>query len=365
MRLGLYEARLLVSAVIGRTTVLPERLAPHVATINLTENCQSRCRMCDYWRASKPAPISRERAESLLEELRDVGITTLRLLGGEPLLRKDLFSILDHAATLGFERVVLATNGLLLDRFAADVNQSCVTNLTVSVDGLASTHDAIRGIDGYFDRVLRNLALVRGKRIKLAVLISKYLVRDVHGLIEICRRMGYVLDVNPPSFDLPYASSAEAHNFIQDLWPSEEDTDAILGAIVDAGFLTRSLAEGCRRYLVDREYPLDHCLHGFLSLLIRANGDVTLGCYDKKSLGNVLRSPLPAILRASSSRSEAGSMFRLECERCVCGWAVSHVFAHPLPNLAYARGRLDPRPPKNARGGQVRLPVLAPRTRNA
>ncbi len=215
----------------------PKHLKPHVATVNLTENCQSRCRMCDYWRTSNPSPITQERAETLVEELRQLGVGTLRFLGGEPLLRRDLFAVLEHAAPLGFERIILATNGLLLDRFAGEVNRSCITNLTVSIDDLADTNNAIRGVPGYFDRVLRNLTLIQDKRIKLATLLTNQLASDIHGLIQICKSRNYLLDVNLPSFDLPYASSSAAREGIHALWPTEKDVERVLQALVEAGYL--------------------------------------------------------------------------------------------------------------------------------
>ena len=221
--------------------------------------------MCDYWRTSNPSPITQERAETLVEELRQLGVGTLRFLGGEPLLRRDLFAVLEHAAPLGFERIILATNGLLLDRFAGEVNRSCITNLTVSIDGLADTNDAIRGVPGYFDRVLRNLTLIQDKRIKLATLLTNQSASDIHGLIQICKSRNYLLDVNLPLFDLPYASSRAAREGIHALWPTEKDVERVLQALVEAGYLTALLADGCREYLLHRRYPMRHCVHGFIS----------------------------------------------------------------------------------------------------
>lgn len=340
MRVGLYEARLMLSAVAKTTASLPAVIRPHVATVNLTENCQCRCIMCDYWKTSARSPISEERAKTLVDEVRTVGVRTLRLLGGEPLLRKDLFSVLRHAAPLGFTRVVLATNGLLLDRFAEDVNNSCITNLTVSVDGLAENNDVIRGVPGYFDCVMNNLALIRGKRIKLGALFTSRLAEDIHGLIDLCQKRGYSFDVNLPSFDLPYAISEEAQHSVSELWPTPNQVELILDAMIEAGFVTNSLADACREYLVNRRYPFKRCLHGFVSLLIRANGDLTLGCYEKEPVGNVIQESIPEILGSAFAHAEAKSMFRLECNRCICGWQVSHVLAHPGSNVRYVRSRL-------------------------
>lgn len=358
VRLGWYEARLMLACWANTSVPLPGRIRPHVATLNLTENCQSRCVMCDYWRTKTSNAIDEARARSLVDEIRSLGVGTLRFLGGEPLLRKDLFSVLEHTRRLGFDRIVLATNGLLLDRFADEINRSCVTNLTVSVDGIGDNNDRIRGIPGHFDRVLSNLRLIKRKRIKLATLVTSTLAQDINALIDLCRARGYLLDLNLPSFDLPYTDSHRTHRNLAQIWPSPDDVHAILEAMVGAGFLTESLATGCHEYLVDRRYPIRHCVQGYFALLIRANGDVTLGCYEQHPVGNVLSETLPEIMASMRRHEEAKAMFQLECGRCVCGWAISHVFRHPISNVGYALKRVATReapvPTRSKRSSHMR-----------
>jgi cyclic pyranopterin phosphate synthase len=127
-----YEARLWLAANVS------DRLAPRVirpadASIKLTENCQARCVTCDYWKTRWTDHISAEAAIALVRRLGDIGITTLRFTGGEPLLRRDFFSILAGIDPSPFGTIGLQTNGLLLNRLAGPINDSPITHVTVSL----------------------------------------------------------------------------------------------------------------------------------------------------------------------------------------------------------------------------------------
>ena len=88
--------------------------------------------------------------------------------GGEPTMREDLAEIIatfyrnNHIHTLNFP-----TNGLLpdnLDRIIGRVLKDC-PNLTVdlnfSIDGLANTHDTIRGVPNNFEKTLKTIERMR------------------------------------------------------------------------------------------------------------------------------------------------------------------------------------------------------------
>src|SRR3954452_23835246 len=79
------------------TKLLPPQIRPLSAHVKLTENCQAKCISCDYWKTRWQDVISTDRAIELLNEIDAAGIASLRLTGGEPLLRKDLFEILSRS----------------------------------------------------------------------------------------------------------------------------------------------------------------------------------------------------------------------------------------------------------------------------
>jgi len=131
---------------------LPEQLmaglsAPLCLSWELTWACNLRCIHClsDSGRRD-PRELSTDECLALVEELADAGVFYLTIGGGEPMLRRDFFRILEaaEARRLG---VKFSTNGTRLDRAAAErIAQMSYVAVQVSVDGPdALINDRIRG----------------------------------------------------------------------------------------------------------------------------------------------------------------------------------------------------------------------------
>lgn len=342
-----YNLRLGLSSISGSNLFLPKLPRPLLATVNLTENCCSRCVSCSYWRTRSDDAISTARAKQLIHEIAAANFKYLRMLGGEPLLRSDLFEILREVPRQTFSKIILGTNGLLLDKHANAVNHSCITNLTVSLDGIGDTNDRLRGIKGYFKKILRNLELVKGKRIKIASVATKYLANDIEDLIRLCRERGYDYDVCLPNRSLPF-SSTDAE--LDALWPSPQDGDRIFETMRREGMVSADIAKGSRRFLRENKYPETTCILGYVHALIRANGDLYMGCHDFAPVGNIVDTSLAQILASDQAAETARRMFRLDYPKCICNWQVDHVYSSPLTALSYIRKRLTTRLPSSSIG---------------
>jgi len=151
------------------TRLLPSEVRPLSAHVKLTENCQARCISCDYWKSRWQDAIGTDQAVDLVNQIGAAGIRSLRFTGGEPLLRRDLFTILKKADTSRFKSIILQTNGLLIRKLHNEINASPISKICVSLDGLKQTNDQIRGIQGYFDLALEGIQLLRGKRATFSV----------------------------------------------------------------------------------------------------------------------------------------------------------------------------------------------------
>jgi cyclic pyranopterin phosphate synthase len=107
--------------------------------ISLTDRCNLRC---DYCMPAEGLPwqpreqhLTAEEITRLVRILAGMGVRTVRLTGGEPLLRRDLAEIIAamHAID-GIDDVALTTNGVLLARQAAQLAQAGGARLNVSLD---------------------------------------------------------------------------------------------------------------------------------------------------------------------------------------------------------------------------------------
>jgi MoaA/NifB/PqqE/SkfB family radical SAM enzyme len=314
-----YEARLWLAGNVS------DRLAPRVirptdASIKLTENCQARCVTCDYWKTRWTDHISAEAATALIGRLGDIGVTTLRFTGGEPLLRRDFFDILAGIDASPFATIGVQTNGLLLKRYADRVNDSPITHVTVSLDAAGERNDQVRGVRGYFDRAIAGLDLLEGKTRVIAMTLNQLGAGDLDVLIDHVERLGGYLACNLPDNRLYFLQGAD----LGDLWPDERAASAMVATLMArlGAQFTRYELDYILRYLRPGDPGAGSlnppCVLGYTTVYIGSDGAVRAGCYVLPPLGNILERDIAEIISEPSYRDRAKSMLRLECPGCAC-----------------------------------------------
>ena len=126
-------------------TVLPRDLLGRPLTdlrVSVTDRCSLRCSFCmpeerEYDFLPRTELLSYEEIARLVGLFARLGVTKVRLTGGEPLLRRDLDRLVASvAATPGIDDLALTTNGLLLARHARALRAAGLQRVTVSVHSL-------------------------------------------------------------------------------------------------------------------------------------------------------------------------------------------------------------------------------------
>ena len=315
---------------------LPRSIKPLSAHIKLTENCQAKCISCDYWKTRWHDAMDTDRAVDLVNQIAGAGIHSLRLTGGEPLLRKDIFEVLKKASTGSLKNIILQTNGLLLKKLHKEINDSPISTVAVSVDGLEQTNDLIRGIKGYFGLALEGIRLLRGKRVALSVTLNKISAMELSRLREVAHGVGAEIETNILSQSLFFLKDAD----MASMWPGEEETREIV----------RFAREDLKRPSYEVEYIEKYyrraglvepsCVLGFLQVFVLSNGDVLTGCYPLQPVGNILRESLSKILSSEAYYKQAIAMLRRECPGCTCGVESSLAMRHAGSSAIYELSRL-------------------------
>jgi organic radical activating enzyme len=180
----------------------------------VTDRCNARCGHCFYRYAIDAGDgtdsLGLAEIERVISSLREP-LHSLVLTGGEPFLRHDLADICNlFCAHRPPELVVVPTNGLLTEQILGQVERICAAGaprllVQVSLDGLAPTHDAIRGHEGSFERAVATAAALRRLRQshrRLDVAVSTTISR--RNIDELEALAVYVRDELslPHSFDL-------------------------------------------------------------------------------------------------------------------------------------------------------------------
>ena len=133
--------------------------------VSVTDRCNLRCRYCmpedDYTWLPRGTLLSFEEINRLVEIFAEFGVDKVRLTGGEPLLRRDLptlIRLLKQQASI--HDIALTTNGILLDEQAESLRDAGLHRVTVSLDTLQPDRFRILTKRDTFDRVLGGIARV-------------------------------------------------------------------------------------------------------------------------------------------------------------------------------------------------------------
>ena len=133
--------------------------APFLVVWDFTHKCNLNCKHCySNSGAVREEELSTKEALGVVDQLADAGVTALALSGGEPLSRKDFFTVAQHAVKRGLY-VSVATNGTLLTKEnVRKLKQTGVHYVEVSIDGAtANTHDTFRGVPGAFEKAVTGI----------------------------------------------------------------------------------------------------------------------------------------------------------------------------------------------------------------
>jgi radical SAM protein with 4Fe4S-binding SPASM domain len=153
---------------VGRAERLPKRLDSLI--FEVTQRCNHDCLHCyNVWKNASPYPsgelTTTETLRMLDMALEETEATHLSLTGGEPLLRADLFEIIDHLRGRGIT-LNLVTNGALLD--SATIERLLPDAISVFELPLLSAqrdiHDRMSGAPGAFDKATLAMAQLKATR---------------------------------------------------------------------------------------------------------------------------------------------------------------------------------------------------------
>ena len=130
--------------------------------LELTLQCNERCFHC----GSSCTPqrqedlLSTEEFKGILDQVKedfDISRLMLCITGGEPLLRPDFFQILGYAHELGYHWGMTSNGILITKEVAHKLAEAGMSTISVSIDGLPTTHDELRGTPGGYDLAMRGI----------------------------------------------------------------------------------------------------------------------------------------------------------------------------------------------------------------
>ena len=189
-----------VKAANEETPALEERRFIPLDTLYfyLTEGCNLACRHC--WISPKfqsgevvYSHLPLEMIEDIVRQARPLGLTGIKLTGGEPLLHPDIVSILRFAQSENLG-CTLETNGVLCTKeLAAEIAKCPAHFVSVSLDGAdAETNEWVRGVPGSFEAALRGIRnlVEAGIRPQIILTVMQRNKHHVEPIIRLAESLG-------------------------------------------------------------------------------------------------------------------------------------------------------------------------------
>lgn len=311
-----------LQAGIGRALFKPISVG-----INITERCNSKCSMCDFWKPGDKKELNFHQMKHILDEIKGFGIDTINISAhGEIFANKDIFPILEYARECDFS-IILNTNALSLSdkdtaRYVAREIKPFI--VSIGLDTLnPSTYEKIRGLSDGLDRVKQgifNIINYGVSNISIGSVLLDYNVDEILSIIDFAEKT----NISSLRFTA-YQKFLQETDETWDRITSEENITKITSKIWDLLELrkTHPIIRNSAHYLQnipayyrsDTFFPIP-CLVGFVRMDIDESGDASLCDYIGKPIGNIFETSLKDLWFSRTANQVRKCMIKGDCPTC-------------------------------------------------
>lgn len=363
-----------VGRYIARWYTSPARRSGRAAlptTLSLlaTDNCNSKCVMCDIWKTKAEGELTAEEFGAILRDPLFSKVEHVGISGGEPTLRKDLVGIVREVVEALPELISLSvtSHGFHTSRWKSmlkGIRDCCDRSgvqlrINVSLDGVNELHNEVRGMPKAFDTACGTIDEIRaqGVDVQIQTTVTSPNVFGVGRMLEwalerdhdIVFRQGTVITRldNEESVN-KVALSADERSFFADLLRSDRLLNRTTSPARKLFYL--DLAD---RLITGRERHAP-CIFQNEGLVLAANGDMFHCSISTEAFGNARRGD--AIGQYYSERSES---LRANLKSTVCPGCVHDQSGIWAPSVLIGNSLRKSAPVKRALWIMEAMPVAA------
>ena len=310
----------------------------------VTRSCNLACKHCRAEAHPEPYPdeLSTEQALRLIDSFKEAGDPIIIFTGGEPMLRPDLYELIEYANSIGL-RCVMAPNGTLITaENAVRMRKVGVQRCSISIDGPDSaSHDLFRGVPGAFDASMRGIQHLKDADLEFQIntTVTRNNLPVFKNIFNLAKELGaaawHIFLLVPTGRGAELGSeviSAEEYEQVLNwFYDFRKQTDMHLKATCAPHYyrIMRQRAKEEGIAVTPETFGMDAhskgCLGGIGFCFISHTGQVQPCGYLELNSGNVLETPFPEIWRNSpqflSLRDQ--SQYQGKCGICeyhrVCG----------------------------------------------
>jgi len=306
---------------------------PLSVQIDLTYRCNERCVHC-YLDHDDHGEMSTAEIKDLLGDLASAGVLFLTLSGGEILLRKDFFEILEYARALSF-CVKLKTNAILIHASEAHrIRSLSVDSIQVSIySHRPEVHDAVTKVPGSLQRSLDAIRFLKAQGLKVIIadVLMQQNSQDYPSVRALATELGAEFTLDPTITPKMDGDRSILHLNVR---------QAALQNVFRDETLIGNVEEFCSLPVKADEEDLEAlpCSAGHTACYVSPYGDVYPCVQFPLPSGNVRRTPFFDIWRHSDALNEVRSI-RLR-DLTTCSGCTHVAGCTRCPGLAYMEGNM-------------------------
>lgn len=254
--------------------------------LELTTRCNERCLHCgSYCGEVQNNELTLEQYKTFLDQIKedfDIDDFMICITGGEPLLRKDFFCIMDYVNKLGFNWGMTSNGTLITPEIAEKLALVGMKTISISIDGLEETHDAFRQTFGGYKKAMQgiqNLINVgKFQHIQVTTVVTHQNIGELDQLFEIFDK----IDIN--SWRVINIEPMGRANRHPELLLTKEDYKYLMEFIKNKRINGEPIEYGCSHYLGEvYEHEIRDwyffCAAGLYVASITTSGDI-IACLD-------------------------------------------------------------------------------------
>ena len=307
---------------------------PLSVQLDLTYRCNERCVHC-YLDHHDHGEMSTAEIKDLLDQMAAAGVFYLTISGGEIMMRRDFFEILEYARLRTF-CIKLKTNGILIRKQEADrIKALGVESVQVSIySHIPEVHDAITKLPGSLQQSIEAIRRLRAHGIHV-IMANVLMVRNVHdyaGVRALAAELGAQFIMDPTITPM-----MDGDRSILNL---NVDEAALREVFQNESLVGGNIEEFCAPPLAPGENDMDQlpCSAGHTACYVSPYGDVYPCVQFPLPSGNVRSMKFVDIWRDSPQLNEVRSITLGDmptCSKCTHGETCTR-----CPGLAYLEGNM-------------------------
>lgn len=175
---------------------IQKKYIPFSVQFSITSRCNSHCNYCyaKYYQRELPE-LDTQTIKRIIRQLAEIGTKRLSLVGGEPLVKKDIEKIIDYVKAKDIE-CAITSNGYLVPSFLKTIKK--IDILSISLDGREKSHDAGRE-KGSWKKAMKAIRLAHNHKIPLQIsaVLTKKNLNDLQWLANLGRKYKTLISFTP------------------------------------------------------------------------------------------------------------------------------------------------------------------------